>query len=61
MDSCPLHGFGSFAAAARFCTAHDELRDYFRYRHRVGETVPLAKRRQTFRDRWATLMTMLAA
>jgi len=25
----PMRGFGSFAAAARFCTAHDEVRDYF--------------------------------
>ena len=27
----PMRGFGSFAAAARFCTAHDELRNYVRY------------------------------
>ena len=57
----PMRGFGSFAAAARFCTAHDELRDYFRYRQRMGETVPLVTRRQMFRDRWAVLMTLLAA
>jgi putative transposase len=57
----PMCGFEGFEAAARFRTAQDELRDYFRYRPRVGETVPLAKRRQMFRDRWATLMTMLAA
>ena len=56
-----MRGFGSFEAAACFCTAHDELSDYFRYRQRVGQTVPLAKRRQIFRDRWATLMTMLTA
>ena len=57
----PMRGFGSFEAAARFCTAHDELRDYFRYRQRMGETVPLVTRRQMFRDRWAVLMTLLAA
>ena len=28
----PTRMFGSFAAAARFCTAHDELREYFRPR-----------------------------
>jgi len=28
----PMRGFGSFEAAARFCTAHDELRDHLRYR-----------------------------
>jgi transposase-like protein len=26
----PLRGFGTFASAARFCTAHDELRAYLR-------------------------------
>jgi putative transposase len=57
----PMRGFGSFEAAARFCTAHDELRDYLRDRQRMGETVPLATRRQMFRDRWAVLMTLLAA
>jgi transposase-like protein len=32
----PMRGFGSFAAAARFCTAYDELRDHLRYRQRTG-------------------------
>ena len=59
--SYPLRGFGSCKAAARFCTAPDNLRDYFRCPHRAGETVPLATRRQLFRDRWAALMTLLAA
>ena len=57
----PMRGFGSFAAAARFCTAHDELRDYFRSRLRAGETVPLATRRQLFRDRWAALIRLMAS
>ena len=26
----PMRGFGSFASAARFCSAFDELRQYFR-------------------------------
>jgi putative transposase len=56
-----MRGFGSFEAAARFCAAHDELRDYFRSRQRMGETVPRATRRPLLRDRWAALMTLLAA
>ena len=38
----PMLGFGSFASAARFCTAFDELRQYFRVRQRGAEWVPLA-------------------
>jgi hypothetical protein len=56
-----MRGFGSFAAAARFCTAHDELRHYFRSRRTLGEAVPLAEQRQLFRDRWTTLMRLIAA
>ena len=33
----PMRGFGSFDAAARFCTAHDELRDHFRNRRQLNE------------------------
>ena len=57
----PMRGFGSFAAASRFCTAHDELRDYFRPRRTPGEVMPLAEQRRLFRDRWAALMALLAA
>ena len=38
----PMRGFGSFVSAARFCTAHDEVRDYFRHRTTMQEVVPLA-------------------
>ena len=57
----PMRGFGSFAAAARFCTAHDEVRDYFRPRRTLGEAVSLAERRRLFRDRWSALMKLIAA
>jgi putative transposase len=57
----PMRGFGSFEAAARFCTAHDELRDYFRPRKTPGEAVSLAAQRQLFRDRWTALMRLIAA
>ncbi len=39
-----MRGFGSFEAAAHFCTAHDERRDHFRSRHHMNETVSLAVR-----------------
>jgi hypothetical protein len=56
-----MRGFGRFEAAGRFCTAHDELRDYFRSRKTIGEAVSLAERRQMFRDRWDALMRLIAA
>ena len=57
----PMRGFGSFAAAARFCTAHDELRDYFRCRRTTGEAVSLAEQRELFRDRWSGLVMLIAS
>lgn len=57
----PMRGFGTFASAARFCAAHDELRDYLRPRTTMGETVPLGEQRRLFRARWTTLLTELAA
>jgi putative transposase len=44
----PMRSFCSFAAAARFCSAFEELRQYFRAVSRSGE-------------RWATVMAELAA
>jgi putative transposase len=57
----PMRGFGSFHSAARFCSAHDELRDYFRHRMRMGEVVPLRGQREQFRARSAELRAMLTA
>jgi len=48
----PMRGFGSFDAAARFCTAHDELRDHLRPRTRFNEAVSLADQRRLFQERW---------
>ena len=39
----PMLGFGSFASAARCCSAFDELRQYCRARQRRDEYVPLAE------------------
>ncbi len=57
----PMRGFGSFDAAARFCTAHDELRDHLRYRHHLNETVSLADQRRLFRERWGEVCAVLQA
>jgi putative transposase len=57
----PMRGFGSFDAAARFCTAHDELRGQFRYRQQLNETVSLSEQRRLFRERWRALWVVLRA
>ncbi len=57
----PMRGFGSFAAAARFCTGFEEQRQYFRLRTRQYERVTLAEQRLRFQERWAALLTELAA
>jgi transposase-like protein len=57
----PTRGFGSFAAAARFCRAYDEQRDYFRARSTPNETVPLAEQRRRFRQQWGALQNLLIA
>jgi len=54
-----MRGFGSFDSAARFCTAHDELRDYLRPRTRFNEVVSLADRRRLFQERWGEVCTLL--
>jgi len=57
----PMRGFGSFDAAARFCTAHDDLRDHLRYRQHLNETVSLADQRRLFQDRWGEVCAVLQA
>ena len=52
----PMLGFGSFESAARFCTAFDELRQYFRVRNRRGNHVPLGEQRRLFVERWRSLI-----
>jgi putative transposase len=55
----PMRGFGSFQSASRFCRAFDEQRDYFRYRTKPKQTVPLAEQRRTFRERLGALQYLL--
>jgi len=57
----PMRGFGRFTAAARFCSAFEEQRQYFRAQARSGEPVSLAERRRRSRERWVTVLTELAA
>jgi putative transposase len=57
----PMRGFGSFDAAARFCSAHDERRDHLRSRQHLNETVSLAEQRRLFQDRWGEVCTELRA
>ena len=47
--------------AARFCTAHDEVRDYFGHRTRMREVVPLGVQRERFRARSVALRAPLGA
>jgi hypothetical protein len=56
-----MRGFGSFESAARFCLAHDEVRDHFRHRTRLNEVVPLWVQREQFCARLAELRGMLKA
>jgi transposase-like protein len=55
----PMRGFGNVEAAARFCRAYDEQRDYFRYRTKPQEGVPLAEQRRILRQRWGALQNLL--
>ncbi len=57
----PMRGFGSFASAARFASACEEPRQYFRAQSRSGEPLSLAVRRQRFQERWAAVMAEMAA
>lgn len=55
----PMRGFGAFKSAARFCSAFDEQRDYFRYRTKPKQKVSLSEQRVMFRRRSGALQSML--
>lgn len=59
--SYPLRGRGSFEGAARFCCAHDDLRDHWRSRQHLNEAVSLAEQRRVFQERWSALCALLQA
>jgi len=54
----PMRGFGSFASAARFCTAFDELRQYFNPRAARQKPLPLSDQRCQFRQRFDELLAL---
>ncbi len=56
----PMRGFKSPAGAARFCRAHDEVRDFLRPTTRRKQHVPAARRRAIHVRRVAALPDMLA-
>jgi transposase-like protein len=57
----PMRGFGTFEAAARFCCAFDELRNYLRPQYIMGESILLSERRRTFLDQLVALQALLAS
>lgn len=57
----PMRGFGNFESASRFCSAFDEQRDYFRWRSKPKEKVPLCEQRRLFRQRFGALPSVLVA
>jgi len=58
----PMRGFGNFNAAARFCRAFEEQRQYFRLRTTMGQRLPpLAEQRREYCARWTALMGELMA
>ena len=52
---------GSVTLAGRFCRAYEELRQSFRARTTMHERLALADQRHLFQERWAAVLTELAA
>ena len=59
--SYPMLGFRSFDAAARFCSAYDELRAYFRPRTHFNDCISLAEQRRLFHEQWGEVRTLFQA
>lgn len=55
----PMRGFGTVEAAARFCSAFDEIRNYLRSPRTMGEPISLPEQRRAFLQRLATLKTLI--
>jgi hypothetical protein len=51
----PMRGFASFVSALRFCSAFDELREFFQCRSRRDGVVSLPEQRRPFVARWRSL------
>jgi putative transposase len=57
----PMRGFGNVESAARFCRAFDELRQFFRFRTIMNQSVSLAHQRELFLQRFNALQTLVMA
>jgi putative transposase len=57
----PTCGLKTFATAARFCCAFDEIRAFFRPQSHRNQPLTLAHRRDLHQSRFAQLMGMIAA
>jgi transposase-like protein len=57
----PMGGFKTFATAAGFCRAFDEIRAFLRPRSYRKQPVTLAQRRAIHQDRFAQLMGIISA
>ncbi len=57
----PMLGFKRFTSAARFCLAHDELRNFLRPTTARNQSVSLARRRVMHRRRLCVLTKLLKA
>ena len=56
----PMRGFGSFASAARFCRAFDEVRQFFRIRIILEQKGSLAQKREAFHQQLDALKTLVS-
>jgi putative transposase len=54
-----MRGFGSFASAARFRRAFDEVRQFFRVRIIMEQKVALAQKREAFHQQLDALKTLV--
>ena len=57
----PMRGFKCPRSAARFCRAHDELRNFLHLRSRHHQHVPADRRRLLHLQRTATVLAILEA
>ncbi|GHO71320.1 hypothetical protein KSC_102120 [Ktedonobacter sp. SOSP1-52] len=55
----PMHGFGSFTSASRFCRAFNEGPQFFRFRTTTKQYISLADQRRLFCQRLDALKVML--
>jgi putative transposase len=56
-----MPGFGGFRSAQRFCRAFEEVRRYFRPRHKQTQVSSLPQCRRRFADRAQVLESMILA